>query len=89
MKTKEVHDPPVLLQAGHGAGLEGMDHVWEGHAVTEEKDWEVAPNKVIVPLFRVEFYGESPGVPQVFGGPFAVDCGGESGNDGGLVPIAL
>lgn len=50
MVGKEVKDPPILLDVGLGVRLESMDHVWEFHSITDEKDREIVSHQVKIAL---------------------------------------
>lgn len=50
MVGKEVEDPPILLDVGLGVRLESMDHVWEFHSITDEKDREIVSHQVKIAL---------------------------------------
>ncbi len=47
---EKVSNPPVLLDVVLGVGLQGMDHVRELDAITDEEDWHVVTNKIPVTL---------------------------------------
>ena len=84
MMGEEIEDPPILLDVGLGIGFEGMDHVGELEAITDEEDGEVVSNEVEVTLSGVKFDGKSSGVPQGFRAATLVDDGGEADDEGSL-----
>jgi hypothetical protein len=78
MVTEKVPDAPPLLQVVLGVRLEGVHHVRETDAVTDEKDWHVVANHVIVSFARVKLDGEATGVAKGLRGAALVDYGGEA-----------
>lgn len=81
---EEIEDPPILLDVGLGIGFEGVDHVGELEAITDEEDGEVVSDEVKVTLSGVKFDGKSSGVPQGFRAATLVDDGGEADDEGSL-----
>lgn len=81
---EEVCDAPSLLDVVLGVWLEGVDHVWEFHAISNEENGNVVANEIKVTFAGVEFDGETTGVAEGFWGSSFVDDGGEADNDRGL-----
>jgi len=81
---EEIEDPPILLDVGLGIGFQGMDHVGELEAITDEKHGEVVSDEVEVTLPGVKFDGKSSGIPQGFRAATLVDDGGEANDERSL-----
>ena len=63
-----------------------MNEVWELDWISDEKDWSVVSNHVVVAFFSVELYRESTRVSiAIIGSTFSSDSG-ESEEDVGLLP---
>ena len=58
-----------------------MYHIWEFDGVTDEEDWQIVSNQVIVPVFGVEFYCKPSGISGCVGRPSGTHYGGKTHED--------
>ena len=84
--AEEVCNPPALLDVALGIGLQGVHHVWELHAIPDEKHRDVVAHHVKVALPGVELDCKTTGVPKGFGAAALMDHGTEAHDHGGLSP---
>lgn len=64
-----------------GCRLKGMYHIWEFDGVTDEEDWQIVSNQIIVSVFGVEFYCKPSRVANCFGRPSGTHYGGKTDED--------
>ena len=61
-----------------------MYHIWEFDGVTDEEDWQIVSDQIIVAVFGVEFYCKPSGIAGCVGRPSGTHYGGKADEDRGL-----
>ena len=62
-----------------------MNHVWEFHGIADEENRQVVADQVVVPIFGVELYCKTPGIPHSVGRSSEWDYCRESDEHGSLL----